>query len=356
MQFFRAAFVESSPLIDTPGEFIFHPVALDGHGPAGQAKDATQAMNEGWLITPSGRAGTYTRKQFEAFHRHLALHPSIELAQSCASKFMDGVDQLWKRPLFELFGRPSSNRLRDPANEARGIQYRCPRMPIDFKAGTIGPADYCDLINDISHSCERIISYVDALQSPGMLDPACDLAAKTERLRELDQIELLPALAHSVHGIYLGRDGSRVLRQVMYNGGGIEAFLQFIDNRESQNKLESEKSWKRTFKQVSMIAGVLCEAKSYHQGTLTRQLHVELGGAYSLVRTKTPNGVRMHITMDGYLELGNTAGLSEEFELVNWVIALDANLSGAPHNIYGFLDASSKADAAIIAMRSELAA
>lgn len=356
--------------MNTPRQYLTDPVAINAAkillsgktlpaklaGATAGAQVVMDAVLQGWFLIPKGKSGKYTRNQFATFSHYLAKHPEIPEAQSAAQVFMQQLPERWERPLFELFGSSANKRFPNPLDLSRGLSYRCPRMPLNFVAGAIGTEEFCDLLDDVSNNCTQLKGLVSTLSVDGMLDPRSELQSKTVTLLAAGLINLLPAVLHSVHRMYLDSDAQRALRQVMYNGKPMPEFLLMLAGREQQNRQENQQYWKSIFSMVGAVASVLANSGSYHQATLTKKLRASLGQRFRLARIQGPSNERIVVEIDAQMRLGESSSIHTEFELVNWVIALDEHLVGAEPTIYGYLEAAGEADKAITRIREEIAA
>lgn len=318
------------------------PEILRKHAASGQV--IAESVKAGWFLIPAGRNGKYTCRQFQSFHKHLSAHPSIPAAQQAASDFMRQLKNVWAGHDFELFGSTANKRFSSPAVEAKGLAHHCPRMPLGFKAGDLGVDSYLDLMDDISNNCSRLMNSIKALSTPDMLNPAAPIEPKVSALLGWGQGAMVVPLLHSVHKMYLGLDGERELKKVIYQGNPIQTFFSFIERRNEAHRKTSEAAWAENFKKISRIADVMSDARSYHQGAMTRELRDQLGSEFGIVRIASPATNKLVIEMGAHLRPGESSMIQTVFELANWAISLNAHLVGKEKSIYGYLSAVERAD------------
>lgn len=314
-----------------------------------------QAVRDGLFEIPRGKDGAFSESQFSDVHRWLAMLPICSIAVERAASFMDSMGQRSTTPLFELFGHLTRGRLPCPLSQAKGLPYSCPRKPWDFKAGTFGPSEFINLVDDINATGKALIEYIDLLESPGFFNQNQPLAPKVERLRQADQLHLLQPLIASVHKIRLWRDGERELDKVRYHGKDISHFLDYIRLRAEREQREASEHWSSTFRMIRNVSGVLADATGYSQGNLTRTLRKELGQQFAVVYQAPPNQTGFYVKTDCHLELGKGHGISSTFELINWLAALEDSISTATLDVNGYWHSVAQANERLQIMRTSLA-
>ncbi|ELG7182178.1 TPA: hypothetical protein ACP3ZG_001674 [Pseudomonas aeruginosa] len=325
------------------------PHDLSSHRDA--AEYILSAIAEGWFMLPYWREpASYSREQFGEIHHHLQHHPGLPAAIKAAEAAVNHAKEVFKGPLFELFGSYRNNRLPDPLVMAKNAHQSCPRKPLDFSAWVFTAQEFCDLVDDVSARCQHVHQLADVITWPGMLDEAACLGGKVDRLRAIGRPDWITPIVKSVHYSYLSSSCDAELKRLVAGFSDGRAFVEFVARDRQARDSENQANWRATKAMIRNVAAVLADAKSYHQAVLTKLLRRDLGRHFCVKTVHGLEGTRLVITTDTHLELGDNAKITAPFDLVNWVLALDDAMAKQADDVFGYWEACKAADAALAAM------
>lgn len=314
------------------------------------------AIAEGWFMLPYWREpASYSREQFGEIHRHLQKHPDLPAAIQAAEAAVNHAKANFKGPLFELFGSYRNNRLPDPLVMAKSAHLSCPRKPLEFSAWEFTAEEFCNLVDDITARCQHVQQLADVITWPGMLEASACLGAKVERLRVIGRADWITPIVKSVHYSYLSQSCEAELKRVVSGYSDGRAFVEFVARDQQAKDAENQASWRAIKAMIRNVAGVLADAKSYHQASLTKQLRRDLGRHFCIRTIQGLQEPRLVVATDTHLELGSNSSITTPFELVNWVLSLDAANPNHPDDVFGYWEACKAADAALLRMRESAA-
>lgn len=293
---------------------------------------------------------SYSREQFGEIHRHLQNHPDLPAAIKAAEAAVSHAREVFKGPLFELFGSYRNSRLPDPLVMAKNAHQSCPRKPLDFAAWVFTAQEFCDLVDDVSARCQSVHQLADVITWPGMLDEAVCLGGKVDRLRAIGRPDWITPIVKSVHYSYLSSSCEAELKRLVAGYTDGRAFADFVSSDQQAKASENQANWRATKAMIRNVAAVLSDAKSYHQAALTKLLRRELGRHFCVKTVHGLEGTRLVIATDTHLELGDNSKITAPFDLVNWVLVLDDAMSKQADNVFGYWEACKAADSALATM------
>jgi len=326
------------------------PVDMSSHIEA--ANHILQAIEQKQFIMPAWHTGHYSRSQFDEMRQILARRPSISRALSTAEAAKRTALIAFPGPDFELFGARRS-RLRCPVAMAKNAAYSCPRLPFEFKPKTLTAADFCDWVDDVENNCLKVTELSELLTTAGMLDPSADMLPKISALIGTPSAIYIEAIVQSVHAKYLSESELSCLHNVSHGWTPPEVFTQLLKSNADRRAQESGLYWSRIRMKIAQLAGVFSEVSSYSHAHLTKRLRAALGSRFQVSKMKSLDCTRYVVEIDEAMPLGYASHAYSPFELVNWVIALDAQLDGAIVSLDAYWMACRNADQAITRMRAE---